>query len=293
MFCNFNHNLFKFLVLICCVFFISKIGNAQSSYLKPGIFETDGNRIYLQDPEVSLETIEGWKGIHAPDRKITLHMQGKEDVIKEGLSTYKFRPTFSIRTIQKPSAIDKKRKQEFLAEITKQYTEVRPHKDFQIIDSVDYTIKDTNDAFVVFSSYVSAGLDIIQIQALVSSATQQFVLSYTDLDNFFRKDELRSQVPWKMIGSLDYVGSPSLRYAGLQFYGGLFFMLVLFFVFRLIIVRRKNRLELKRFLRTRISLKNRVKYFTDKKKAKKIKSIQRLDGVDSLENIASSCVSFV
>ena len=257
----------KIIVMLSCIFFVSDISSANEKKLTANsTFEAYGERLYIEQPSISFNSVPGWVGEYYPDSGVTLKMTGAEHVIKEKNTTYKYRPSFSIRTVHHPSPIDEQRKKQFIEEITHQFTEAVPHKEFQILNSTDYQTLQPSQAYVVYSSYVSSGLDIIQIHVLLSSATEQFILSYSDLDELFRTDSERAQIPWQMIGSFEVQGNPSPRYAGLVLYGSLSILILLIVIIRSLIYRRRQLLELKRITKSKLSTK---KSYNNKKNHRK------------------------
>ena len=195
-----------------CVFFVSNRGVAGDSYLSVGSFETDGERVYIEDPEISIETFSGWEGYHNPKSGVTLHMKGPEVKQREKSATLTFHPSFQIRTLHHSEPIDEQREASFKEELLKQFTDKRPLENFEILSAERIEFKNPQDTLVVYSSYTSKGLELLQLHVLRASDEQQYHITYTDLYDRLDGNPESHEELWQVINSLDYEGEPAPRY---------------------------------------------------------------------------------
>lgn len=207
-----------------------------ASYTPVGKSTADGSRIYLQDPEISIDAPIGWTINHDPRIGLTLRMTGKTEKIKIGRDRYKFAPYFQIKTIENAEAIDDVRAKSFAEHLNKTFGEKFRLSEFQILQQEQVDFKAEKDALIVYTSYMEADLEMMQMHFLVSSDKQQFVVTYTDAGTVFRADEGRQNLAWNIATSIDYEGSPMARYeratqAGIGF-GAIIFLLVMLKILR-------------------------------------------------------------
>lgn len=213
---NFSTKFFllRLCVVASCVFFVSNQGVAET-YLSVGAFAAQGERVYLQDPEISIETFAGWQGHHEPQSGITLQMRGPEVRQKVPSGTLKFRPFLQLRTIHKAEPVDAQRVKSFQQELQHQFTEKTPLKDFQILKVERMSFNKPEDALAVFSSYVSQELELLQLHVLRAAEDRQYVITYTDLYKPYMQDSEKQNQVWQVISSLDYPGEAADRHAWL------------------------------------------------------------------------------
>lgn len=207
--------LLRFAVLSACLVCLSDYSLASETYLPTGNFTATGERIYLEDPNISIETFAGWEGRHLPASGITLQLEGPEVSQHVNHTTLTFRPSFQIRTLHHSEPVDGRRVKSFLKELKHQFTKKNPLTDFEILSSERLTFNSENDSLVVYASYFSRGLKLIQMHVLRASDKQQFVSTYTDVYDHFNSNPENNERVWNVLSSLDFDGSPRSRNASI------------------------------------------------------------------------------
>ena len=255
----------RILTLFCCIMFLSHMARASAiaKHINPGSFAGDGGAIFLADPGITLNSLDGWKGWYYPDSGLTLKMEGPKETITQKQRILSFKPTFTIRTIRSSEPIDSYRKKTFLAELTQQFTEKRPLENFDVLSSDFIDFAGSSKALVVYSTYTAKDQRLLQIHALVASEKHQYVLTYTDLNHLARANKARTDQMWDTLASLEVTGSPPPRYGLLQ--ASLPFGLALFVLLSIMWLHQKRRRkkELKVLVR---SLHRRKRRKSDRKK---------------------------
>ncbi|MCY4380606.1 MAG: hypothetical protein OXC40_03435 [Proteobacteria bacterium] len=275
-------------IMLSCSLFLSNISIAAVKFLPEGLFVATGDRIYLNKPPISLNTLPTWQGYYLPDSGLTLKMEGKREKIDLGTKVLRFKPSLIVRTLRWTEPIDHIRKKSFIAALKEEFTQNNPLNHFQILGAqlINYPPSNQDEptpaqkkkpALLVYSSYVSHHQNMIQIHMLVAGKKEQYAMTYTDHDRLFRSDHKRAQHAWNTLYSLRYDGEPMARYAKLKiaFSLGMVMFLLMFLPF--FVAKLKDRRTLKLYLR-RIK-REQVKHMSQaKKKAKQKRKTQELFG---------------
>lgn len=245
-------------VICCCILFISREGIAEEEtevyYLSEGESLATGKRVYLQKPEISIETIQNWMIAHHPAAGVTFQLTAPEQVKHLKHSTIRFSPSLNIRTIYSSEPIDSVREASFQEELMQQFSQITPLQDFRILETQRTTIKEHNDALVVFAGFISSQFPMLQIHTLVASQKEQYILTYTDFHEILEQKPERLEQIWQVIGSLDFQGTPAGRYD--HIFLALIVMIGLFIsCFLLMFIRRsKQSKKLQRILDEKFDL---------------------------------------
>lgn len=193
--------------------------SSDASYIAPGKSLSPGGRIHLQTPKISIEVPSGWEMQHNPDLGITLQLRGKTQRVKVGRDTYRVKPSINVTTQYRSEPIDETRIAEFKEELTKFFTEKAPVDDFQILQDERIDYKGKKDALLIYSSYMSGELSMMQMHFLVASDNEQYTVTYSDADELFRNSPEKQELAWNVATSIDFEGSPQGRYQEIIKYG--------------------------------------------------------------------------
>lgn len=246
-------------------------------YLPLGESVVEQDRTFLQEPALSMELPLGWSVNHNPNSGITLFAKGAEEKIKKNRDTFKIHRTLSVRTLYKSEPIDQVREKTFLEELNKYFTERAPVQEFQILEHQKIDFRGKEDALLVYSTYSSSGLQMIQMHFLVASKDAQYVVTYTDADELYRADSARHDLAWNTVASIDFDGSPTWRYQDEALYAGIFLGLC----FLLLLVRSVRKLRQRRLLKSFDGeMEDDLSFVTDMSHISQNMNDEKMDDVD-------------
>lgn len=204
---------------------IAQQAATQGTPLNPGSMESNGSRVWSEDPNFSITPPAGWtvtysKGGNGP----TLILQ--EPITKpiSGSKAPMFRRNFVLAVSQEPSPIDDLRLKSFRGDLEQFYGKNSLTRDFQVLEVKFFDWRNKNDGILAYSSWMAGDIQMQQMNVLVSSSNKQYMMTYTDMASRFTAESPEMSAAWQSIMSLEIPGAAPERYTEIMMIGG--FMLV-------------------------------------------------------------------
>ena len=104
-------------------------------------------------------------------------------------SNIKYKRNITVATIHHPSAIDEKRAQQLIKELMNTFGKDSLIKNYNVLEYKFFDFKSKKDGILVYSVFEINDIKMMQMNVLVSGATKQYLLTYTDIAENFSTSE--------------------------------------------------------------------------------------------------------
>ncbi len=186
---------------------------SEGKALTNGTVEADGSRMMSGAPRFSIVPPAGWSVTYSTENLgPTLVMQEAAPKMVPGSLAPIFRRNITLAIIQEASPIDSLREKSFKEQLANTYGKNALTKDFQVIETKFADWKSTKDAILAYSSWMAGDIQMMQMNVLMSSNNQQYMLTYTDMASRFLPESPEMALAWQSIMSLDLSDAAPSRF---------------------------------------------------------------------------------
>jgi len=187
---------------------------SEGKTLTNGTVEADGSRVMSLEPKFSIEPPAGWSVTYS-NKSLgpTVIMQEPAPQMIPGSLAPIFRRNITLAIIQEASPIDSLREKSFRDQLATTYGKNALTKDFQVMETKFVDWKSSKDAILAYSSWMAGDIQMMQMNVLVSSNNQQYMMTYTDMAARFLPESAEMALAWKSILSLDLSDAAPSRFA--------------------------------------------------------------------------------
>jgi hypothetical protein len=193
---------------------------AEGKALTNGTVEADGSRMMSSSPKFSIVPPAAWSVTYSNEGVgPTLVMQEPAPKMVPGSLAPIFRRNITLAIIQEASPIDSMREKSFRDQLAVTYGKNALTKDFQVIETKFADWKSSKDAILAYSSWMAGDIQMMQMNVLVSSNNQQYMMTYTDMASRFLPESPEMALAWQSIMSLDLSESAPSRFTKPLFFG--------------------------------------------------------------------------
>ena len=193
---------------------------AEGKALTNGTVEADGSRMMSSSPKFSIVPPAAWSVTYSNEGVgPTLVMQEPAPKMVPGSLAPIFRRNITLAIIQEASPIDSMREKSFRDQLAVTYGKNALTKDFQVIETKFADWKSSKDAILAYSSWMAGDIQMMQMNVLVSSNNQQYMMTYTDMASRFLPESPEMALAWQSIMSLDLSDSAPSRFTKPLFFG--------------------------------------------------------------------------
>ncbi|MEI8027734.1 MAG: hypothetical protein WCI18_15405 [Pseudomonadota bacterium] len=186
---------------------------SEGKALTNGTVEADGSRLMSSAPRFSIVPPAGWSVTYSNEGLgPTLVMQEAAPKMVAGSLAPIFRRNITLAIIQEASPIDSLREKSFRDQLANTYGKNALTKDFQVIETKFADWKSSKDAILAYSSWMAGDIQMMQMNVLMSSNNQQYMLTYTDMASRFLPESAEMASAWQSIMSLDLSDAAPSRF---------------------------------------------------------------------------------
>lgn len=176
-------------------------------------FISDGQRITLSDKDITLVPPKGWE-VFTTHPSLTLLMQVPHQ------AGMKYQRTVQIASFSGSKFLDEVTAKEYEQIIVKKFTEVSTSVvDYRIRNHMPIEMADGRQGLLFYSEFQVDGVSLMQAHILVSSTKRHYVMTYTDLAEYFENDDKNQNLTeaWEAMTSIELEGRSPRRFESVFF----------------------------------------------------------------------------
>lgn len=185
---------------------------STSQVASEGKMIADGKLIEFSDEGFAIAPPTGWE-IDLSHPGLTL-VANDTNAYETAINNekIKFRRYLTVAAIKSPAPIDTERLKGFKEELIKLLGGENAHANLQVTDVKFFNYRGQNDGILAYSTMSLNGVEMMQLHSLVGGAERQFLMTYVDIADSFRKGGSEYQSAWKAMAESTVSGEAPFRY---------------------------------------------------------------------------------